>query len=717
MERNRTANLIAMIVAAILMVVLIVGHVRANQSQIFRMPEDGQLLTASVQGRNGPVEVEVAAGPTAFYRVKILSHEETEGIGTLAVDAIPNTIMETQRLDFDAVSGATITSEAIRSAVASALESGGIDPAAFGYVAPTPAPEKEETPKPAPAPAAAAGGNYVPGTYTAEATGMGTVKVSVTVDENAITEVVLDTAGETPEIGGAATEELTSQVMAAQGPAIDGVSGATLTSNAVSTAVADALAQAAAAPAENETAGTEPASEPEETAEPEAAEPETAAAAAADVPDGAQTLKGSGLGKVGDVDVEVVADENTIYSITVVEYEETPGIGTLAVDQIPAAIVEAQSLQVDAVAGATITTDAIKKAVAAALVSGGIDASKFEKAVEAAAPEAADVPDDARTLKGSGLGKVGDVDVEVVADENTIYSITVVKHDETPGIGTVAVDQIPAAIVEAQSLQVDAIAGATMTTDAIKEAVAAALVSGGIDASRFEKAVEAAAAPESAGGGAYVPGTYTAEATGMGTVKVSVTVDENAITGVVLDTAGETPAIGGAAAEELTSQVMAAQGAGIDGVSGATITSDAVRKAVADALAQAAAPAASETEGTEPAAEPETAAAAVDAPGGAQTLIGTADGRNGPVEVEVVMDGDEIVSVAVTSHSETDGIGTAAVDQIPAAIVEQQSILLDAVSGATVTSEAILNAVAAALEVGGLDPADFELAAEAAEEP
>ena len=109
MERNRTANLIAMIVAAILMVVLIVGHVRANQSQIFRMPEDGQLLTASVQGRNGPVEVEVAAGPTAFYRVKILSHEETEGIGTLAVDAIPNTIMETQRLDFDAVSGATIT--------------------------------------------------------------------------------------------------------------------------------------------------------------------------------------------------------------------------------------------------------------------------------------------------------------------------------------------------------------------------------------------------------------------------------------------------------------------------------------------------------------------------------------------------------------------------------------------------------------------------------
>ncbi|MBQ6609061.1 MAG: FMN-binding protein, partial [Oscillospiraceae bacterium] len=212
--------------------------------------------------------------------------------------------METQRLDFDAVSGATITSEAIRSAVASALESGGIDPAAFGYVAPTPAPEKEEAPKPAPAPAAAAGGAYVPGTYTAEATGMGTVKVSVTVDENAITEVVLDTAGETPEIGGAATEELTSQVMAAQGAAIDGVSGATLTSNAVSTAVADALAQAAAAPA--------------------------AAAGGAYVP-GTYMAEATGM---GTVKVSVTVDENAITEVVLDTAGETPEIGGAATEEL-----------------------------------------------------------------------------------------------------------------------------------------------------------------------------------------------------------------------------------------------------------------------------------------------------------------------------------------------------------------------------------------------
>ena len=46
---------------------------------------------------------------------------------------------------------------------------------------------------------------------------MGKVKVSVTVDESSITDVVLDTSGETPEIGGAATETLTQQVMDVQG--------------------------------------------------------------------------------------------------------------------------------------------------------------------------------------------------------------------------------------------------------------------------------------------------------------------------------------------------------------------------------------------------------------------------------------------------------------------------------------------------------------------
>ena len=87
--------------------------------------------------------------------------------------------------------------------------------------------------------------------------------------------------------------------------------------------------------------------------------------------------------------------------------------------------------------------------------------------------------------------------------------------------------------------------------------------------------------------GIYTPGTYSASATGMGTVTVTATFDENSIVDVVLDVAEETPAIGQAAAEELTAQVLAAQSAEIDGVTGATLTTSAVKLALNNCIAQA----------------------------------------------------------------------------------------------------------------------------------
>ena len=87
--------------------------------------------------------------------------------------------------------------------------------------------------------------------------------------------------------------------------------------------------------------------------------------------------------------------------------------------------------------------------------------------------------------------------------------------------------------------------------------------------------------------GLYTPGTYSATATGMGTVTVTATFDENSLIDVVLDVSEETPAIGQVAAEELKAQVMAAGSADIDGVSGASLTSEAVRKALNNCFAQA----------------------------------------------------------------------------------------------------------------------------------
>ena len=98
---------------------------------------------------------------------------------------------------------------------------------------------------------------------------------------------------------------------------------------------------------------------------------------------------------------------------------------------------------------------------------------------------AAEIPDDAVTLTGSAQGRNGPVDVEVVATADKIYSITVLKHVETDGIGSIAVQQLPGQIYETQSLMVDSISGATVTSDAIKAAIANALASGGIDAAPF----------------------------------------------------------------------------------------------------------------------------------------------------------------------------------------------------------------------------------------
>ena len=84
-------------------------------------------------------------------------------------------------------------------------------------------------------------------------------------------------------------------------------------------------------------------------------------------------------------------------------------------------------------------------------------------------------------------------------------------------------------------------------------------------------------------------------------------------------------------------------------------------------------------------------------PDHAITLTGTADGRNGPISVEVITDKDSIYRITVTNHTETEGIGDQAVKQLPAQIFQAQNVsAVDAVSGATISSEGIRSAIAAA---------------------
>lgn len=95
----------------------------------------------------------------------------------------------------------------------------------------------------------------------------------------------------------------------------------------------------------------------------------------------------------------------------------------------------------------------------------------------------------------------------------------------------------------------------------------------------------------------------------------------------------------------------------------------------------------------------------------AGTYTAKAPGKGGDVEVEVVFSDSEITSVRVLAHNETKGLADEALPAVPAAIVENQSVGVDAVSGVTLTSDAILEAVRDCIRQAGADPADFSGAA------
>ncbi len=180
-------------------------------------------------------------------------------------------------------------------------------------------------------------------------------------------------------------------------------------------------------------------------------------------------------------------------------------------------------------------------------------------------------------------------------------------------------------------------------------------------------------------------GTYTGVAAGFGgEVKAVITVVNGKLTACTLEGAGETPAIGGAALPKLQEQVLAAGSAGIDGVSGATVTSTAVKEAVTAALAQA---------------KGATAADVKMKPG---TYTGEAWGYNRveKIKVSVTVSEDKLLAVDVdlgNTYETSTKLRNAAQLMAPR-MVAAQSLGVDTITGATATSVGIRTAAAAAVE-------------------
>lgn len=81
--------------------------------------------------------------------------------------------------------------------------------------------------------------------------------------------------------------------------------------------------------------------------------------------------------------------------------------------------------------------------------------------------------------------------------------------------------------------------------------------------------------------------------------------------------------------------------------------------------------------------------------------MGRADGRNGEITVDVTFSEDAITDIVVKDHQETAGIADAAINDLPGEIVANQSLAVDAKSGATFTSEGIVNARGGRCGAGG----------------
>ncbi len=195
----------------------------------------------------------------------------------------------------------------------------------------------------------------------------------------------------------------------------------------------------------------------------------------------------------------------------------------------------------------------------------------------------------------------------------------------------------------------------------------------------------------SAGAYAYTPGTYTAAIAGQnGPVKVEVTTSADKILSVKIIDQKETEGIGSKAVAALSSEIVKAQSADVQGIAGASVSSAAIKKAVQECLNQA--------QGKK--------AAPLALKNG--TFEGKAYGNNGWLTVEVNIKDNKITDIKTPGQRETKYLGDTAIREIGKDVLQYQTLNVDNIAGATVTSTALKTAIAQAIEKAGGDIAAFQ---------
>ena len=442
-----------------------------------------------------------------------------------------------------------------------------------------------------------------------------------------------------------------------------------------------------------------------------------------------QVFGASAKGFAGPVWVEAAFDSDgkIIYiSVGNEEFAESDGLGALAREpefmrQFIGMAAPLTLADIDALSGATITSSAVIDALNKAY-----DASRGMTAPEEAtpAPSLPSRPADDQVFGASAKGFAGPVWVDAAFDADgriTYISIGNDEFAETAGFGAKALEtEFMAALIGKQMpltlADIDAITGATYTSQAVVDALntAYARSQGVEEATPSPVPTEAPTAVPAAADAAPV---WTAESNGYGgPVQVAVSFDGDTITALVIgdERFAETDGLGGNALKPEFSQQFIGKAAPVrllkadetpdghtvDAIASATITSQAVIDAVNAAYEQSKADAA-----------PTEAPAAADA---APVWTAESNGYGGPVQVAVSFDGDTITALVIGDErfAETDGlggnalkpefsqqfIGKAAPVRLLKADETPDGHTVDAIASATITSQAVIDAVNAAYE-------------------
>ena len=427
------------------------GGINLAGKYISDLSGGGSPNTASAQGFGGPVAVTLeldANGAISSITIGDDYFNETEGYGKKALeDSFSSQFIgmtpPLELSDIDTISGATVTSTAVVNAINTV----------YGQLTGEAAPA-------APAEEAPAAQFYEDGAWRAAFKGFGgPVMVVLTLDDNLTIQSIQigdEQFAETEGYGAQALEpafqeQFIGKTLPLADGDIDGISGATMTTNAVLDGI-DAIYQAA-------TDDTPDEPQPVPAAEPEADDAATVSTTISATTDGDGSWSASAQGFAGPVAVTVKLDGMTIESIEIGDdqFAETDGLGAKArdaefTDQFVGKTLPLAEGDIDAISGATITTNAVLDALSAIYdaANGGAPAAEIEETEAPAEPIAAvgEIVNEGTVWATAAQGFAGPVSVKVTLDGLTIKSIKIgdEQFSETDGLGANALDPVPAPV-------------------------------------------------------------------------------------------------------------------------------------------------------------------------------------------------------------------------------------------------------------------------------